>query len=256
MSVPGHPVIGGSQPSRSLGRVLGVPAKAISESLTNPSSRGTTRRNVLAGAVWAVPVVATAVGAPAFAASSCPTQTLDWNQASGTHFASGSSWSVGGVTISLTYSGSVGNNNANVSTNTFGGVTPNLRFTLATGTNPTETIQFAFSAPVYNVHFTILDIDWSQTGSNVAYDDAVVINTAGYTQTHGANVQGTGSSATPFMAPDAMNGTPTANTSSAGNADLTWAGPVSSTSFTYSQNNSTVTGSPQIGISAITFTLC
>lgn len=236
--------------------MLGNGSTEGSEALTDPPRRVTTRRNVLAGAAWALPAVATAVGAPAFAASPCPTQTLAWNQAAGTHFNSGSSWTVAGVTISLTYSGSAGTNNANVSTNTFGGVTPNLRFALPAGSNPTETVQFAFSAPVYNVHFTILDIDWSQTGANVAYDDSVVINTAGYTQTHGANVQGTGTSANPFMAPDAMNGTPTANTSTAGNADLTWAGPVSATSFTYSQNNGEVSGSPQIGISAITFTLC
>ncbi len=223
---------------------------------TDNESRGTTRRTLLSGAAWAVPVVATAVGAPAFAASPCPTQTLAWNQATGTHFTSGSSWVVAGVTITLTYTGSAGTGNANVSTNTFGGITPNLRFALGAGDNPTETIRFAFSVPVYNVKFTILDIDWSQTGSNVAYDDEVVINTAGYTQTHGSNVQGTGSSATPFMAPDGLNGTPTANTSTAGNADLTWAGPVSATEFTYSQNNSTVSGNPQIGVSAITFTLC
>ncbi len=127
----------------------------------------TSRRSLVRGAAWSVPVIAATTAAPAFAASPCPAVTLAWaSLGNGTTF---SSTTVGGVVVTLAVTGQTGAaNNRTVSTTATGGQTSNLRFysTNANGSAQTATIGFTRNGQavsVLNLGFSFLDIDSAGT---------------------------------------------------------------------------------------------
>lgn len=215
------------------------------------------RRTVVRGAAWSVPVIAVATAAPAFAASPCPTVTLSWaSLGNGTQF---SSTTVGGVTVTLTLSGASGAaNNRTVSTTQTGAQSSNLRFysTNVVLSSQTATLSFTRNGQavqVANLAFSLLDID---SGSNSWYDQ-VVVNTGGfgYQVVNTSVVSGQGSALDAFRPANNNTSASSPGTSSNGNVNLTWTGRLSSVQFTYSQGLAglTPTGTPFIGISDLSF---
>ncbi|PUA81542.1 hypothetical protein [Nocardioides currus] len=214
-----------------------------------------TRRTLVRGAAWSVPVVSIAAAAPAFAASAC-NQTLNWaSLGNGAVF---SSTTVAGITITLSLSGATtAANNRTVSTTQTGGQTSNLRF-YSTGTaNSSQTATFTFTKGgqpfnVTNLSFSFLDID----SGGASWDDRVWVGTAGFTRAiqNTTYVTGTGVDlANAFRG----NGTNTSGQvqggQTNGNVQVTWAAALNSVSFTYAQDG-TANGSPFIGISNMSFT--
>ena len=221
------------------------------------SALRTSRRTVVRGAAWSVPVIAVVATAPAYAASACPATTLVWSTlGNGNVF---TSTTVGAVTVTLTVSGVTNaNNNRTISTNQTGGQSSNLRFYSGSANGSSQTVTFSFTrtstgAPVNvtNLSFSFLDIDSGGAGN---WDDRVSVNTGGfgYIVQSTTYVQGTGAAATPFRAASANTSANTGATSTNGNVAVTWTAPVSSVSFTYSQGVA-AGGSPFIGISNMSF---
>ncbi len=220
------------------------------------ASLSTTRRTVVRGAAWSVPVLAVAATAPAYAASPCPATTLVWSTlGNGNVF---SSTTVGAVTVTLTLSGVTNaNNNRTISTNPTGGLNSVLRFYSGSANGSSQTATFTFTrtstgAPVNvtNLNFSFLDID---SGGN-SWDDRVTVGSGGFayviqSQTY---VQGTGSAAAPFRAANSDTSDNSAGSSNNGNVYVKWTSAVSSVSFTYFQGLA-ATGSPFIGISNMSF---
>jgi hypothetical protein len=219
------------------------------------------RRAVARGAAWSIPVVSLAVAAPAMAASGCKLTTglLSWdvftsgsNQTGHALATSGGT----GVTVTVSLSGDTGaDNNGEVTSTSTGGLSKVLRFyDLNDHSNTSQTVTLTFSKPVQNLSFSLLDVD-SQSGNRgqAAYEDLVIVNTAGWTATKHSNVKGLGTTAMPYRAQ--TTNSPEDGSSPDSNVDLGWTGPISSVSFTYKQDGS-VNGNPFIGISDIAFQRC
>lgn len=217
-------------------------------------SSGLSRRTVVRGAAWSVPVVSMAATAPAFAASPCAAVTLVWSTlGSGNVF---TSTSIGGVTVTLTLSGMTSaNNNRTISTTATGGQTSNLRFYSTADNNSSQTATFSFTrngqpVSVLNLGFSFLDVD--SGGQN--WSDNVVVNTGGFASviTNPAFVIGAGSAGNPFRAASANTSSNSQGTSTNGNIAVSWSSAVSAVSFTYAQSLA-ANGQPFIGISNMSF---
>lgn len=210
----------------------------------------TSRRTVVRGAAWSVPVVSLAATAPAYAASCGTAEILRWsNYTDGTVF---STAQFGTTTITISQSGDLGPDSGKVIHQPEGGFNPTLRFypaNLVSGSSVRVTV--AFDRPVSNLSFGILDIDNGGYGSNsFAWRDRVVVETTPTSASLGSRVQGGGTASSPYS--NNQDGA-LANTSPNGNATLTWAGPISTVSFRYYQVG-TPTGTPHTGLSNISFT--
>jgi len=88
---------------------------------------------------------------------------------------------------------------------------------------------------VSNLAFTVTDID-SKTGD---FWDVVELSGT-FSSTHASTVTGTGTSGSPAMA--TSSNAPVADTSSAGNLDVTYQAPTSSVTLTYWNNAPSFTG--------------
>ena len=220
-----------------------------------------TRRILLRSAAWSVPVVSLAAAAPAFAASPCAlrtNQTLDWDGANTTYVrnspTSGTATfdpdGLGPVPsltlqVAATYSGLMraGTEGGSAATALavkalVGGLgMSGLGLEQATtskspqGSAERGTYTFSFSRPVTNLKFTLTDID-SLAGD--FWD--IVQPLAGYTVVSmGAGVAtdngGIGGAQRFFRATG--SGLVDNRTGSAGNLELSYAGPISSFSITY-----------------------
>lgn len=224
------------------------------------SSIQPTRRTLVRSAAWSVPAVAVAATAPAFAASYCPTVTLNWaDYTAGSVFTSGT---VGGVTVTLSVTGgTAAANNRTISNVATGAQANNLRF-YSERFSSSQTATFSFSRGgqplnVINLNFAFLDIDSGNT-----WADRVSVGTSGFSPTIvnptyviGAGAT-TGSTSTtgPFRAANANTSPDTQGTSPNGNVTVSWAAAVSSVSFTYSQGVTPgASSAPFIGISSMSF---
>ncbi len=217
------------------------------------------RRAVARGAAWSIPVVSLAMAAPAMAVSGCKPTTgaLSWDvYGNGTkQTGKALATTLTGVTVTVTVSGDTGAaNNGEVTSTVTGGLTKVLRFyDLNNKKDTSQTVTLTFSKPVQNLSFSLLDVD-SQSGIlQNAYEDLVIINTAGGSAHRHSNVKGSGTVADPYRGKNTNS--PVAGSSADSNVDLSWTGPISSVSFTYKQDGS-VNGNPFIGISDLTFQRC
>ena len=214
------------------------------------------RRTVVRGAAWTVPVIAVATTAPAFAASPCEKTTIVWSSlgTSGSVFNSTTS---GGVLVTLTVSGATNAaNNRTISNVQTGAQNSNLRFYSTAADNSSQTATFTFtkngqSVNVINLSFSFLDID----SGGAAWDDRITVNTGGFgsviqNPTYVTGSGGTGNAA--FRANGNNTSASTPGNTTNGNVAVSWTGQLSSMSFTYAQDG-TATGSPFIGISNMSF---
>ena len=208
---------------------------------TSTGAARTSRRTALAAA-WSVPVITAAAAAPAVAASACTPLTISWaTVAAGTTV---SSASVGGVTMTIALSAVTGaaSNNQQIYTQPLGGQSRSLSFFLDSRTTSSETITFSFSQPVTALSMTWLDVDKNGT----SWSEQLQIVSSGWSTTFvGSAVTQTGSTFVGSANAD--------NSGTTGNVGLSFAGPVQTVQFTYSQliNGS---GSSGIGVGPITFT--
>lgn len=241
------------------------------------------RRNVVRGAAWSVPVIAVATAAPAFAASPCDArvgQVFDWDGANTTYSRANDRRSAA-ASVDPDLGGPIPALNLDITTSYAGNMKPGTEagfgtaFTVASsvgglgvsglalvqattstsavGRPDRGTYTFTFSRPVTNLVFTVTDID-SLSGD---FRD-VLEPSPGFT------VESTGSAiTTDFGGPNgtqrfysttgnaALNDT----TADQGNVRLKYAGPISVISLTYwnAQTSYTVDTSQGIFVSDMTF---
>ncbi|RYB94650.1 hypothetical protein EUA93_10035 [Nocardioides oleivorans] len=246
----------------------------------NERGAGTSRRTLMRGAAWTVPVVAVAAQAPAFAASPCDPQTyrIDWGVSAytppgsltatpnvGTAVATGSA---GGNGINVTFTSTVlvstryDSNLTVLPTTGIGNLGAGeqglaIRSNGSLGAYPlsNQTITVAFGRAVSNLSFTVVDID-----RDANFWDRVAFNPApgAGNFTRAAQVDGAGNlnAETSGDGPFRFTG-PTGNlvdTSGAGNVQVRYAGGASFTSFQILYWNTVLSGPQGILLSDFSFT--
>jgi hypothetical protein len=242
-------------------------------------SVATTRRTLMRGAAWSVPVVAVAAQAPAFAASPCDPQTykIDWGTTTytppssltaspntGTATVSGSA---GGSSMSVTFASTLAggatryDGNLTVPTTTnIGGLGATERG-LAVRTGNTaltalvnQTITITFGRAISNLSFYIVDLDrdanfWDRvTCTPVPTSSSTRASTVAGVGDAGLEVAGSG----PFRYTGGTTGID--DTSNAGNVQLVYAGGSSFTSLQLNYWNAGTPGPQGILLSDFTFT--
>lgn len=217
----------------------------------SPVSLRPTRRTLVRGSAWSVPVVAAAAAAPAYAASQlCQPVTFDWSsQPTGQVFTSGA---VGLTTITMTVTEATNPHPANgqVINTTQGGVSgAQLALVLIPTTSASATtVQLAFSQPVSNLRLQVRDIDRASGNWNDR-----VTPSPGYTVTaQGSNVRTVTGPPTYF---DSQAGsTPVDGGVATGNLSLAYAGPLTSISLRYHQGGTVGGQSAVVTVGDLTFT--
>ncbi|CUR57537.1 exported hypothetical protein [metagenome] len=137
------------------------------------------RRTLVRGAAWSVPVVAVAATAPAYAASNCagqPAHTMNLAKKTGSD---GTTLSVTSVATGVT----VGPHNLSTSDPAFplSGWLELENVPRATAaTNPTryQDVTFTFGQSVSLLEFTLSDLDSTQTWTQSYWDRVAIINSA------------------------------------------------------------------------------
>lgn len=221
--------------------------------------RALLRRIAVGGAVvWSTPMLQSVASAQALPSCGFP-KTLDWDTLPTNSIFT--STSVLGTTVSMAISGVTNTtllpDNGRILNTQAGGQVPtqkHLRFEMTpdndSATNGSrQTITFTFSQPVTNVSFRFFDID----NLNDAWGDRIVINTTPFTfSTAGSTVIGAGTNTNRFRNSQASNNLPA--TSDDGNVQVSFAGPLTSFSFTYRNEGEEGGQNQLISISDITFT--
>ncbi len=221
------------------------------------------RRTVVRGAAWSVPVIAVAAAAPAFAASPCDSTysyRLDWGvtpyNPPGSLTASPNSGvatvppPTGGtpgalgipVTFTSTLQGTTTRYDQNLhvlATTGIGGLQPSqqgvaIRSATSGGLANTQTITITFGRAVSNLSFSVVDLDRAGT-----FDDRVSLNPLPTSYSRALTVGGVGAyAADPFLNNNAgafrytgLSGTGLDDTSPNGVVTVTYAGGASFTSF-------------------------
>jgi hypothetical protein len=220
------------------------------------------RRTLVKGAAWAVPVIAFAGPAPAFAASPCtPSTNLDGLQTGSKP--SAIAFQPSGLVATLSYA-SAGQPNA---------PTPGGTGTVAqTSTNPSwkyielEMVQnldqgdyvqltVTFPQAVENLRFTVHDIDKVRNNQgDVAWVDHVVITgTTGYSAVKGTNVIGSGSNGDPFRA-DQWGDNPI--DSGLNRVTVTFPGLVTQVTIRYVAGANGYSGNQHVGLGNLSYSVC
>ncbi|RYB92381.1 hypothetical protein EUA06_05335 [Nocardioides glacieisoli] len=247
----------------------------------------TTRRTVVRGVAWTLPVVAMAATAPAYAASPCDTTysfRLDWGvtpytppanltaepnrgTATVTPTANGVPGALGiSVTLESTLQGTTTRFDQNLNvlgTTGIGGLTPSqqgvaIRSTNVGGLANTQTIRVTFGRPVSNVSFSVVDLDRATN-----FWDRVSFNPlpTGFTRALGT-VSGIGAyTADPLLITansgafryTGLNTTGLDDTSGAGVVTVNYAGGPSFTSFDLLYWSTSTPGPQGILLSDFTF---
>jgi hypothetical protein len=191
------------------------------------------------GLVWAAPSILTLDAA---AAASCGTGgTIDWSTVVPT--TNPTSVTVGTVTAAITHTDPSGIGSApdfSINTGSFGGQSaPWYQLQIVNAqTNNLQTVTFTFTKQVNNLSFQFFDIDQNTTTSGVGrYRDAIFVSGVNAASTAigttpsglGANVNGLGTSASPFLPLNGSNNI----TDGSGNATITFNAPVMTVTITY-----------------------
>lgn len=251
-----------------------------------PDQVSTTRRTVVRGAAWSVPVVAVASAAPAFAASPCDTTysyRLDWGVTPYTPPASltvepnrgvatvpaTANGTPGALDVSVTFASTVQGTTTRfdqnlrvLSTTGIGGLVPSqqglaLRSTGSGGINNTQTVTVTFSRAVTGVSFSVVDLDRAAN-----FNDRVSLNPAPTSYTRALTVGGVGAYAADPLANNnagafrytGLNGTGLDDTSPDGVVTINYAGGASFTSFQIVYWSTQAPGPQGVLLSDFTFT--
>lgn len=261
------PVAGGE--CRSLGHHWGVTVVVVdaeNQSSAESGRAGVSRRSVVKAAAWAVPVIAVAAPAPAFAASPCtPTTSLD-DLTPGTSpnpitfypslVTAGLAWTSGGQGGDNTPgdTGQVAATNTNPSWNY-------IEIEMVQSLNAGDYVQLTItlSEPVTGLSFILHDIDMEEGRQGTAWVDHVYIDTPGFTYARGSNIQGVGSGAVgnqnqgPFRP---INWGDTPISSGEGDVRLTWPGEVSQVVIRYVAGATGYSQNQHIGLGDLRYEAC
>lgn len=235
--------------------------------MESQTSKGVSRRTMIRGAAWSLPVIAAAIATPLAAASIASAMC---SPAAG-RVLFGSNYVRSSATRGTAVVPLVGEGQTPVTvafTSTMAGYTANSdNFTVGTGAwaglqlqqtrNPTtpvnnasfgQTLTITFSRPVSDVVIPLKNFSWPISG---AYGDQVRLTPQGYTFTVGSNVGGTGSPASPFRNTTASGTYTGAST----NVTARFAGPITSITLLYYDRRGTTSPAQQaIAIGDIGFT--
>lgn len=214
-----------------------------------------TRRTVVKGAAWAVPVVVAATAAPAAAQSACTPSTV-FNSLPVGQCVTNLTFAPSTVTGTLTYASWGQPSSKPGDTCRVAQVSgPNgwryVELEMVSSLNKGDYVELtiSLSQPVDDLSFVLHDIDKVRGG----WDDTVQVMTPGYTYVLGSNIQGTGTSDQPFRARE-WGDTPI--TSGQGTVRLTWAGPVSTVTIRYLAGITGSSTNQHIGLGDIRFNAC
>jgi len=221
-----------------------------------------------AGALWAVPSVAGFDAA--FAGASCArTGIVDWDTYSvGTVWAS-QFFAAAGSHPALTVSTAgpavqagtptAGADNGQVAAPTFGGIAERYYILRMTCNAAGEgfNVTFTFSTAVWNLRFSILDIDRSDQGGTTGWQDLVWVTQTGAGPAFTFTGPGTAPNTVTGLGTNGNRwtgngGTNIPDTSTNGNANLIFAGPVTSVTIRYVSGDR-LDVAQRIGISDLTF---
>lgn len=248
-----------------------------STTLTRPGHRTPVhRRHLTRAAAWAVPVIAVAAAAPAYAASPCDTTysyRLDWGTTPFTKIDEDGSATIaapspGASSINVGFksevsSAAVARPAANLSvpaTLNIGGLGANERGLriehaqpITAGRTNRQTITITFGRAVTGLSFTITDVDSSNSAAanqtrNGWWDQVELSGTRDVVQP--ATITGLGTLAAPWKHTSAN--TNEATTGTGGNVKVTYPGAVSSITLVYWSDSAG--GNQAIALSDFTFT--
>lgn len=205
----------------------------------SPALLAPTRRTLVRGAAWSVPVVSIAAAAPAFAASPCDTPANGTvNFADGGNFTRASATAgqanvvlSDGTTLGVSFSSVISAGYTTDVRNMVAGAASVFPGNLALVQQRTDAdnstargqkLTITFNRPVFNLVLPISSFSWPDTPT--AYQDAAwVTPTPTGTPVNGSNVTGTGTSANPFR-----------NIVSGPSTTVPYSGPTTTTTLTYS----------------------
>ncbi|MGO2750420.1 MAG: hypothetical protein ACTIA6_10260 [Pseudoclavibacter sp.] len=165
-----------------------------------PTTLAPSRRTIVAGAAWSIPVIAATMAAPAHAASQCdPNVTLDWasnftrtSNVSGT----GSVTTPAGEVITFTLSSALGPRlsipaGSSLGTNAAGLLISDRQTVAAADlsydTRYRQRVTITFDTPIQNLRFSIADVDGINSGGSF-YREYVAVTGVTATATPGAQV--------------------------------------------------------------------
>ncbi len=194
------------------------------------------RRTVVRGAAWSVPVIATAATAPAFAASPCFSQVAKTMNLATKLGSDGTS-----LTLTASATGvTLGSYNLSTSDPAFpvaGWLELENVPRATTETNPTryQDVTFTFGRSVSLVEFTVSDLDTVNTSNQEYWDRVAIINSASAFTTAPVTpgntaVTGAGTLADPMRQTAFSNGATTPNNSASRQMRVSFTG--TTTSFT------------------------
>lgn len=179
-----------------------------------PAKGSVSRRTLVKGAAWAVPVIALAAPVPAYAASECtPTTDIDGLQVGSrpTSIVFHPSGLMAGLSYAANPARNAGGETGRVAQTS---TSPSWRYIEMEMTSDLDEgdwvdMEITFPTAVSNLSFTIHDIDKVRSGSSgsIAWVDTVIVtggtNPAGtggsYNAVKGTNVGGAGTSGDPFQ---------------------------------------------------------
>lgn len=167
------------------------------------------RRTLAQGAAWAVPAIAVAGAAPAFASSTCQLSSVTFPTTATTQ-TSIVSTPTAGVTATATnkITGSVTTGvGYNMTSKALQGTT-GVQLAQNPSANSYQELTFEFSQPVYNVSFTVFDIDWNSQNNYTDNVELAKINgtTPGnFTSVPNSYVQGNGTTSNPWQPNKTVN---------------------------------------------------
>lgn len=227
---------------------------------TQQEAKSVSRRTLVKGAAWAVPVIAFAGPVPAFAASPCTPSTNFDGLAVGSRPTSIIFYNAQnqptGVTATLAWS----------SNGQGGDPTPGdtglveqtaqgwnyLESEMISPLNAGDWVQLNITivgGPVSGLSFIVHDIDKVQG----AWTDNVIVTPAGFTFALGGNIQGAGTGGNPF---NPINFGDTPISSGLGDVRVTYPGPVSALSIRYQAGATGNSQNQHVGIGDFSYNVC
>lgn len=230
-----------------------------------PTTTGVSRRTLVKGAAWAVPVIALAAPTPAMAASVCTPSTNFDGLAVGTSPSSitfyNSQGQPTGVTATLSWTSngqpsSKPGNTGQVLQTTQNPIFNFIEIQMVQALNQGDYVELTLNivgGPVKGLSFKLIDIDKTVAPGNIGWVDNVWIRTVGYTYATGTNVQGAGTDTNPFN-PVVWGDKPIV--SGEGDVRITYPGAISQVIIRYLAGENGNAQSQHIGLGNISYDIC
>lgn len=228
-------------------------------------AKAVSRRTLVKGAAWAVPVIAFAAPVPAMAASVCTPSTNFDGLAVGTSPSTITFYNSlnqpTGVTATLAWTAngqpsSKPGNTGQVLQTTQNPIFNFIEIQMVQSLNQGDYVELTLTivgGPVKGLSFKLIDIDKTVGPGNIGWVDTVWIRTVGYTYATGPNVQGSGTQADPFN-PKVWGDKPIV--SGEGDVRITYPGAISQVVIRYLAGDTGNAQSQHIGLGNLSYDIC